>query len=140
MARQDARDEVWLTLTEIARRLGRRLSTVASRRDTWLAHLDERRGPGRQRRYRLDAFMAMEHLMAGHADRSQIRQALDHLREVPPALGTVLDPLQAVLERIARLEAEASAIRALATETRALATEIAGLLARIAERLGLPDA
>ena len=108
-------DTSWLTLTEIARRLGHPPSTVASRRTAYRDHLESRADERGATRYRLDAFAEMDRLMARNAGGAEIRRVLDVLREsdqaepVEPFETAVLARLDAILAAVERIAARLDA-------------------------------
>jgi hypothetical protein len=106
-------DAGWLTLTEIARRLGEPLQKVSYWRDTHGAYIEERRrqtGPSRvSRLYRLATFELLAVLMRNKTPRSDVHRRLaaeagneaKPAEDVQAAMLEELRGIKAAVERIA---------------------------------------
>lgn len=99
-------DETWLTVTDLARRLGRPASTVKYWRDTHRAILPERVDRSGHPTYRLSTFERIAALMADGAGRVEVVRAILEDGPVPPegfeqAVLSRLDRIADALDRIA---------------------------------------
>jgi transposase-like protein len=104
-----ADEPVWLTVTEIARRLGRPPTTVAYWRDTFRDVIVERFDERGHATYMLATFADIGRMMNQRTARSEIRRTLAEQQSRPPeparsfesAVLTRLDRMLSLLERIA---------------------------------------
>lgn len=105
-----ADDADWMTVTEIARHLGRPPATVKYWRDTHRESLDERSDEYGHATYSLATFREISVLMNRRTERSEIRRILTARRERPGApvesfeadVIARLDRLLEIAERTAR--------------------------------------
>lgn len=96
----------WLTVTEIARRLGRPLSTVVYWRNTFRDQLDERQDDHGHARYALAIFERIDVMLRQRTSRAEIRRALTgHQREGPTESrdDLILAELRAIREAVERI-------------------------------------
>lgn len=98
----------WLTITEIARRLGRPPSTVAYWRDTFRDHLEARADEDGHACYRLAVFVRLDVLMRARTPRSEIvRELTERPPDAPadPFQAAILDRLDRLIEAVERIAA-----------------------------------
>jgi transposase-like protein len=95
---------VWLTVTEIARRLGRPVNTVRYWRDTYRDLLDASVDETGHATYSLTIFERLDALNRQRAERSEIRAELERQTGEPDrrsvTLADVLDELKALHETL----------------------------------------
>lgn len=99
-------DASWLTVTEIARRLGRPPSTVRYWRSAYRDVLDERTDEDGHRVYRLATFEHIDRLLRARVAPGEIRRALteDGDAASPEDLGALLlRELRAIREAVERI-------------------------------------
>lgn len=101
-----ATDELWLTVTELARRLGRPESTARSWRNAYREHLDERTDRDGHFIYRLAQFQRIAGLMEAGASRAEVVRVLAEDGAAEPAdyetrRLALLERLVVAVERIA---------------------------------------
>lgn len=105
----------WLTITEIARRLGRPPSTVTYWRNTFRDVLAERLGDDEHPTYRLDVFQRLAVLMGSRTAHAEIRRELtDEQTPVANLDELILAELRAIRTALADLPAIRAALEKLA--------------------------
>jgi transposase-like protein len=100
-------DTIWLTLTEIARRIGRPPSTVGYWRDTYRDVLEERADDQGHATYDLAALAMIGEMVGRRASRAEIRSALTGRADEPsrerPFEAAVLERLDRILAAVERI-------------------------------------